>query len=151
MKRIIIMVLSVFVLFVVWLGESRKFIYLDNNKCITVWKTLNNVCYVIPEEYYGLWKPSKNYLKTNNTNEQLSIFITTELPDTIIFLSYEQIEVHDKNNSIFLNYHSDSSRLNSILYKNNARFFYKDLKTNADMIEINVLENYALGKNGKKF
>lgn len=145
------MVLIVFVLLVVWLGESRKFFYLDNNKCITVWKTWNNVCYVIPEEYYGLWKPSNNYLKTNNTNEQLTIFFTTEMPDTIIFLSYEQVEVHDKNNSIFMNYHSDSSRVSSILYKDNARLFNKDLKMNADMIDINVLENYALGKNGRKF
>jgi hypothetical protein len=88
MKKMILFFFIVILLLFGWYGESRKFFCLEDGKCITVWKTYNNVCYVIPGKYYGLWAPSNNFIKTSNLNE-LTIFFTDELPNTLIVQSRE--------------------------------------------------------------
>lgn len=54
----------------IWYGETRSFECSDKGKCVTVWKTYGNTCYVIPGKYYGLLAPSsgENYIKTVNTS-----------------------------------------------------------------------------------
>lgn len=148
MKKTILFFFIVILLLVGWYGESRKFFCLENGKCITLWKTYNNVCYVIPGKYYGLWAPSNNFIKTSNLNE-LTIFFTDELPNTLIVQSREKLKVYNKGGVVFLDYDSDSTRFKNILYKPDAKRFYKDLKPNASLISIDIKENYARDRQGE--
>ena len=86
MKRLMLY-FSIFTLLIMgWYGESRSFYCLDNGKCITVWKTYNNVCYIIPGKYFGILKPSKNVIESSNNNN-LTIYFTSELPDAFVYKS----------------------------------------------------------------
>ena len=51
MKRLLLNLAAVVVLSLIWYGESRKFFCLDNGGCVSVWETLNHVCYIIPGRY----------------------------------------------------------------------------------------------------
>ncbi len=148
MKKTILFFFVVILFLFVWYGESRKFFCLKDGNCITVWKTYNNVCYIIPGKYYSLWAPSNNFIKTSNLNE-LTIFFTDELPNTFIVQSKEKLKVYNKEGCVFLDYNLDSARLKKILYKPDAKRFYKDLKLNARLIDIDIKENYARDKDGK--
>jgi hypothetical protein len=69
MKRLLLIFSILIIVVLIWYGESRKFFCLNNSKCVTVWKTYNNVCYIVPGKYYGLIKPSsRSYIKTTNVN-----------------------------------------------------------------------------------
>lgn len=133
-----------------WFGETRRFFCLDSGKCITVWKTYNNKCYIIPDKYYGLLKPSDNYIELSNTSA-LTIYSTTDLPNAIIYKSDQNLKVtnNNKNKIAFYDYNSDIERFDRIIYtpyaqKNN------DIKSNARVIDIFIKDNYAIDKDGKK-
>ncbi len=149
--RKISFIFLLFTLFIlIWYGESRKFYCLGNGKCITVWKTYNNVCYIIPGKYYGIIKPSKNFIQSTNTNN-LSVFFTNELPRAFIYQSEEDLIINNRNKdeTIFYDYNSDSKKFNKILYPLDAKKS-SDLKDKAQLIYVFIHENYALDKDGKK-
>ncbi|MDQ0109432.1 hypothetical protein J2T02_004575 [Chitinophaga terrae (ex Kim and Jung 2007)] len=148
MRKVILFFLIVVSFLFAWYGESRRFFCLEDGKCITVWKTYNNVCYVIPGKYYGIWAPSNNFIRTSNLNE-LTIFFTDELPNTWIVQSKEELKVYNKAGFVFLDYDEDSAKLRDILYKPDAKMFYKDLRFGASLINIDIKENYACNKDGK--
>ncbi len=67
MRKIVLITSFAILIVVTWFGESRKFICLDQGKCVTVWKTYNNTCYIIPGKYWGFTRPiSNNYVQTTN-------------------------------------------------------------------------------------
>jgi hypothetical protein len=149
MKKVLISLLAFVLLVAIWFGESRSFFCLDNGNCLTVWKTYGNHCYIIPGKFYGVIKPQDNYIQSANTNT-LTIFYAKELPKGIIFSSEQALEVKndDKNQVSFYDYNRDKERYNHMLYKPGAKKV-NDLKDDASMIDIYVLENYATDKNGK--
>lgn len=150
MKKIAAFILGVIVLSAVWYGESRKFFCLSNGRCITVWKTYNNTCYIIPGKYYSPSKPSLNYIESTNTNG-LTFFFTDALPNTWIYSSEQNIKANNDNRSkwVFYDYSSNKKKFDGILYKPKAQKF-SDIKENVELIEVYVLGNYATDKKGKK-
>lgn len=149
MKRFLLY-LTIFVAVVaIWYGESRKFFCLDNGTCVTVWKTYNNVCYIIPGRYYGIIKPSDNFIESSNNNF-LTIYFTSELPNALIYKSEQALKIKntDKDKLVFYDYNSNIQRFDSILYAANAKR-NNDIKDNARLIGVFVGENYALDKGGK--
>ena len=148
MKKVALLV-TILAALLFWFGESRHF-YCLNNRCLTVWKTFNNICYIIPGKYYGLVKPSDNFIATTNTNN-LTIYFTGQLPKTFFIKGDEKIKIYntDKTRFVLLDYEGQSQTFDSILYNKNATKF-NDLKENASLIEIFVKENYATDKSGKK-
>lgn len=149
MKKIIIFIILL-TSAATWYGESRKFFCSENGQCVTVWKTYNNICYIIPGKYYGVTKPSKNFMESTNTNS-LTVFFTNEMPNAFIFLSEQDLKIYntDTRKFIFYDYNLNKEKFHNILYKPDAKKA-NDIKQNAALIDIYILENYATDKNGKK-
>jgi len=152
--KIILIILLIVLLGLVWFGESRKFYYIDKGQFVTVWKTYNNTCYVIPGKYYGIIKPSDNYIQTSNV-QYLTIYFSDKMPRTIIVRNQGTskgsqggyvINNNSKNDFIIMNY---SEKLESVLYKSDA-VKMNDVSADAYLIDIYIKENYATDKRGKK-
>ena len=150
MKKILLTFSVILILLLMWYGESRKFFCIDGNRCITVWKTYNNTCYIILGKYYGLFKPSENFIKTTNTNN-ITIFFSSELPNSIIYRSDypSKVNSNNKDKIIFYDYNSDTMKFNNLLYLPNAKN-NNDIKESAGLMDIFIHDNYAIDKNGKK-
>jgi hypothetical protein len=149
MKRLLFYLAILIAVAMIWYGESRKFFCLDNGKCVTVWKTYDDVCYIIPGRYYGIFRPSDNFIQSSNTNF-LTIYFTGELPNLLVYKSEEPLKVSNTNKHkwIFYDYKSNIQKFDSILYVANAKR-NNDIKSNARLMDIFNQENYALDKNGK--
>jgi hypothetical protein len=149
MKRFLLCLAIFIVVTVIWYGESRKFFCLDNGNCVTIWKTYNNVCYIIPGRYYGIIRPSDNFIETSNNNF-LTLYFTSELPNVVIYKSEQILTIKnaDKDKWAFYDYNSNIQRFDSILYIANAKR-NNDIKDNARLIDVFIGENYALDKKGK--
>jgi hypothetical protein len=150
MKRLLLYLAIIVILSVIWYGESRKFFCLDQGKCVTVWKTFNNVCYIIPGKYYGVLKPSDNFIQSSNNNF-VTIYFTSQLPNVIIYKSEQPLKVNNisKDKLIFYEYNSNIQKFDSLLYIPGAKR-NNDLNDNARLMDILIEENYALDKDGKQ-
>jgi|SRR5450432_2918417 len=150
MKRILIVSAALVILVAVWYGESRRFFCVSDDKCVTVWKTYGNLCYIIPGKYYGILRPSDNFIKTSNTNN-LTIYFSNEIPNGLVYKSENELTIinEKENKFIFYDYTSDTKKYDKILYIPNA-VKSNDIKVDADLIYIFIKENFALGKNGKR-
>jgi hypothetical protein len=150
MKRILLSFGLVITLVVIWFGESRRFFCLEDGNCVTVWKTYNNVCYIIPGKYYGIVKPSEQHIESSNTN-LISIYFSKELPNAFVFKSSGEVKIYDrgKREFSFYDYEKDTSRFDKILYMPNA-VKRVDIKADAGLMDIDIREDYATDKFGKK-
>ncbi|MBL7760514.1 MAG: hypothetical protein JNK08_07445 [Sediminibacterium sp.] len=151
MKKLIIIGIII-ALLVVWIGEKRKFYHIGNNKYVTVWKTFGGVCYVVPDKYYGLVKPSDNFIETTNDN-YLVLFFSQEVPNQIIYWKNRQdklVKIKNKSTDkiVFVDYMSNHDSLRNLLYKPNPKNV-RDLKDNAYLLDINIEANTASDKEGK--
>jgi hypothetical protein len=136
-------------------SDGIKSIYcLSNDKCVTVWKRANGEVYVIPDKYEGNSKPSVCYIKTIN-KQFLTIYFSEEISKKIIVRDDGNLESNQRRYTIenkgkgkwdLLEY---SQEYKSILYKSNAIKF-KDVKSGTEYLTINIHENYAIDKTGKK-
>jgi hypothetical protein len=149
MKKLLVYSLLVLCVFLTVYGEWRSFYCLENGKCVTVWKTFYKACYIIPGKYYGLLRPSDNYLKCATYNN-LSLYFSDDIPNSIVYKSFGNIDVQnvDLEEVIFYDYESNEVKFDSIFYIPGAKN-YDDVKANAQFIDIRVLENVATGKNGR--
>jgi hypothetical protein len=150
MKRNLIVFATLLFVVAVWYGESRKFYCLDNGRCITIWKTYNNVCFIVPGKYYGIVKPSGNYIESSNTN-LLTIYFSKEMPRSLIIQCEQELKINNEKTDAFTfyRYETDTGRFNSLLYFSSAKK-RSDMKSGAGLMYIDIHENYALDKYGKK-
>lgn len=144
-KRWYLLIFIFLILF--WYGEKRKFYCMDNNKCITVWKTYNNTCYITSGKYYGLIKPSGNYIKTTNLND-VTFFWSDKLPNKII-IEGENLEINNnsKLETVFLKYSDNTEKYKSIIYKPHAEK-HNDINEDANYMNLYIQESYATNRNG---
>lgn len=149
MKKGLLFFIIVFLIAIIWFGESRSFYCLGNGNCVTIWKTYNNRSYIIPGRYYGLFRPSDQYIQSSNTNE-IIIFFSEELPAAFVFHSSEDVKVYNgkKTQFTFYDYTTDTTRFNKIFYPPDALKF-TDLKKDAGIMFVNIHENYAEDRSGK--
>jgi hypothetical protein len=150
MKKIFLFSSLLLIPILIWYGESRRFFCLDNGDCITVWKTYNNVCFIIPGKYYGIVRPSNNYIESSNTN-LLTVYFSPELPGALVVQSGQGVKINNENmhEFAFYKYETDTGRFNNILYMPDAKK-RSDMKAGARLMDIDIRENYALDKDGKK-
>lgn len=157
MKRIIwILVTGIMFFFVSSCKtDGMRYIYcLSGDKCVTVWKTSSGEVYIIPSQYKEDNEPNVNYIKT--INEQfLTLYFSKNLPNKIIVRDEGNLMNNKKMYSIenrkkgeweFIEYSADYK---DVLYTPNATKF-KDVKLSTDYLIINIQENYATDKTGKK-
>jgi hypothetical protein len=133
----------------IWFGESRKFFCLNNGKCITVWKTFNNVCYIIPGKYIGIFGPSSySYIQTTNIHNFDIIWKSNS--DSIIVNSDDStFIVNNFSKGVGIIKYSQNKKYNDSLFT----YFdgnYHRYKKGISYISVFVKENYAVDFNGKK-
>ena len=148
MKRLFLFLVVCICAALAWYGESRKCFCLDGHKCVTVWKTYNNICYIIPGKYYGLFRPkSTNYIKTTNLSDLDVIWpinsseIIVSVDDSANIINQSKFE-----NIVKYNLHK---RYNDSLYTDFDGKFHR-YKKDVSYISIFIKEYYATDKDGKE-
>lgn len=133
----------------IWQGEARKFYCLGTGQCVTVWKTYNNVCYVIPGKYDGLIKPADNYLQTTNRT-LLTLYFAKELPRAVIVQCLDGVAINNRDSGApaFYRYETDTGRFLKLLYPPDSKK-RSEMKQGAGLMDIDIHEGYALDKDGK--
>ena len=113
----IVVILLLFIVTPIWYGESRSFEYSDEGNCVTVWKTYNNICYVIPGRYFGLRAPSSgdNFIKTTNTSMGVDL-IWVQGTRTVLAQvdSDSQIFNNNPNKTSIINYNTNKRYNDSV-------------------------------------
>jgi hypothetical protein len=120
--------------------DSRHFFCLPNGRCITMWRTIQGICYVIPGKYEGsicpptsesyivspftegmdiIWEKGTNSIIVNLEDEKQQII--HELPNGIRIQSYNLNKTY--NDSIFLYFDGKYER-----YKKIVEFISIDIK-----------------------
>lgn len=133
----------------------RYYYCLSGDQCVTVWKRGSGEVYIIPSVYKESKEPNVNFIKT--INEQfLTLYFSKNLPNKIIVRDEGNLKNNKKMYSIennkmtgkwkFLEYSADYK---NVLYNPDATKF-KDVKFSTDYLIINIEENYATNKIGKK-
>tara|TARA_R110002050_G_scaffold152322_1_gene279754 strand:- start:395 stop:823 length:429 start_codon:yes stop_codon:yes gene_type:complete len=130
----------------------RSFYCLSEDKCITIWKTESNSAFIILGKYNSAKTPSDDYIKlidiTNAVDWYASVIFTKD--DKLL------IDVVDDNTKVI----SQSSKGTIELYNNNKTlndslytYFdgkYRRYKNDVEYISIDIKQNYATDKSGKK-
>ena len=139
MWKVILLICLALAIPAIWYGESRRFFCLSNGRCLTVWKTYNNVCYIVPGKYYGLVRPADGYMQCSNTN-LITFYFSSDLPGAIIFESGYEVKIHEValNQIKFYDFSIDTSRYLKLLYLPNAKRS-SDLKPDAELILVTAL------------
>jgi hypothetical protein len=157
MKKVlgIISILIVIVVSVsLYYKQSRDFYCLPDDKCVTVWKRVGGVCYVIPSKYYDVMKPSNDFIETTNT-QYLTLYFLAGSSQVLVVKNEGTsqgfkggFKIHNalKNKVTILDY-SESSQ--SLIYKPNAQT-HSDVSPGVELLNLDIFENYATDKNGKK-
>lgn len=132
----------------------KSFYCLSDDKCVTVWKRANGDVYIIPDKYEDNVEPSVSYIKTIN-KQFLTLYFSEEIPQKIVVRDEGNLESNQKRYTIenrekgkwnLLEY---SEEYKAILYERDAKKF-KDVKSITEYLTINIHENYATDKTGKK-
>ncbi|WGQ09426.1 hypothetical protein QG516_23195 [Pedobacter gandavensis] len=89
------------------------------------------------------------FLESTNTND-LTVFFTNELSNSFIFTSEQALKISNgkRDQFIFYDYDLNKKRFDQILYKPEAKKA-SDIKDNAKLMNIYILENYATDKQGR--
>lgn len=137
----------------IFYDQSRSYYCLDDGNCITVWKRFGGDCYIIPGKYYGLNQPNGEHLLADNF-QYISMFFNEEKPSTIIFRNEGSSQVggpikvcnQKKDNVIFVEF---SELIKNELYDDHATSF-SDVKQNIQYMVLNIFENNAFDKDGRR-
>jgi len=139
---ILILIVSVFV----WLDQSRHFYCLSDKQCFTVWKRLGNKCYIIPGKYFGIFRPS-HYIETTNN---IYVDVIRRGDTSLLVNTGKNIEILDQSiHTQLIDWYGNDRVRNDSLYT----FFdgkYRRYKKEVEYIGVNIEENYAVDKSGKK-
>jgi hypothetical protein len=147
MKKVLLCFFLFLIGFVVYNLESRKFICLGDGKCVTVWKTYNNNCYVIIGKYYGLFKPSFNrsYVKTTNTSLGIDLIWEKESKTIIVQLdSGSVINNSDSAKVQIINYNLNKAYNDSVYTYFDNKLRVRRYKRNIVIISAPINEMGAL-------
>jgi hypothetical protein len=130
----------------------RSFYCLSEDKCITVWKKGNNSAFIILGKYDSAKTPSDNYVKLiniTNTVDWYSSVIFTKNGKLLIDVVDENTKVISQSSKGVIELYNNEKTLNDSLYT----YFdgkYRRYNDEVDYISIDIKENYATDKSGKK-
>ncbi|WP_111629493.1 hypothetical protein [Larkinella arboricola] len=137
--RLLGIIILLIAAFVVWVEQSRSFYCLSEDICITVWKRSSG-CYIIPYKYYGVFKPTNNYIKTSNTG-YVDIILSGN-NSLLVDLEENAEIVQPISGKNLIERYSKNQAVNDSLYT----IFdgtYTMYKKDVSFISINIKENYA--------
>jgi hypothetical protein len=137
-KIILIIVSTIIILFTLdfFYGMSRKYFYITEDKCITVWKTPEGA-FIIPGKYTSWFKPKDNYIKTDNSNAVTILYCDKEPQfDYIISNDFDKnMEIHMSKYKIkYYEFKDRESSFAEEYYENNM------MKPGVDGLSIDIRE-----------
>jgi hypothetical protein len=146
--KILILILAIPCGLIIWFDQSRSFYCTSEGRCVTVWKRIGGKCYVIPDKFFGVMKPSDNFIETINHsnmgiiwNYKNQCIVSTTDENAMIFNK-------DKTEIYILNYNLNKAYNDSVyMYFDGT---YPRYKKDVNFISIDILEGYAKDKDGKK-
>lgn len=143
-SKILGVLILIIVGLLIWYKLSRSFYCLDDNKCITVWKTSKG-CYIIFRKYYGIRKPNDNFIKTTNTNAITLLSPKSSIDSFVLSNDYGQkIEIGTTSHKIkYFNSEERDLFVNSF-FENNV------IKSNYNYIMIDIKEELVIVNGIKK-
>lgn len=139
------LILLILLIFFIGFIENRSFYSNDDKRYITVWKTYGDTCYIMPYKYYGLLKPTANYIVTTNTGF-CDIIWQDEQTNQIIFSCSKIYRINNDRTDLpnIVDYKS-----NQLYYDNIFTYFdgtYKLYKKELNYMSVNILEDYIYPK-----
>ncbi|WP_143961162.1 hypothetical protein [Litoribacter populi] len=153
-KKIIILIIIIFVLAVyfiinIFMSDGIKYVYcLSYDKCVTVWKRGNGEKYIILGKYEGKEIPSDNFIYFSILNSTYVDVIFVNGENVLIAID-DNTQVVKKSSNGLIELYSDNKPLFDSLYT----YFdgnYRKYKNEVEFISIDIQENYATDKSGKK-
>lgn len=128
--------------------EVRSFYCLSDGKCVTVWKKGNNSIFIILGKYTSAKIPSDNYVKiSNNRYDYIHLILSKE--DKFLIDIDEKATVIKRSSNNLIELYKNNKTLNDSLYTYFDGKYWR-YKNHVEFISINIEENYATDKTGKK-
>jgi hypothetical protein len=107
MRKIYIVITIVLISLIYYqFGYKRYFIYnVTKEKCVTIWPTWGNNCYVIPGKYFSPFTPDTNFIKTINNTNYIGVIWNTgdEYDFKLSFYNDFEISGLDDNIKVYAN------------------------------------------------
>lgn len=125
----------------------KSFYCIKDDKCFTIWKKSNGEIYVIYGKYDNYKIPNDNYIKISNSKYEYITIILSH--DNKLLVSTENSKLQEKSSSDLIELYEKNKYLNDSLYT----YFdgkYRRYKKKVNYISLNIKENYATDKTGKK-
>lgn len=136
-KVLVVMFLAIGMLYL-WLDQSRSFYCLSDGKCVTVWKRVGGICYIITEKYYGLFEP-KEYIETENLNAITLLIDSQSTYDYILSNDYgKRLEIIAPNANIKYFPYADRDDFKRSYYLDNK------IKKGIKYLQIDIGENLVV-------
>lgn len=156
-KRIaaLIIILGILLLLIIDGEKSdgvRYFYCLSEDKCVTVWKKGNDSVFIILGKYHSEKTPSDDYIKLinmTNTIDWYASVIFTKDDKLLIDVVVDSKNVISQSSKGTIKLYNNKETLNDSLYT----YFdgkYRQYKKDVEYISLNMKENYATDKTGKK-
>lgn len=130
----------------------RSFYCLSEDKCVTVWKTGNDSAFIILGKYNRKKTPSDDFIKLidiTNTIDWYASVIFTKDDKLLIDVVDDSKKVINQSSKGIIKLYNNNKTLNDSLYT----YFdgkYRRYKKDVEYISLNIKENYATDKTGKK-
>jgi hypothetical protein len=152
MKRIVGILVFGFVLFCIMNSCKsdgvRSFYCLSKDKCVTVWKPGNGDIFIIYGTYRSGKIPTDDYVKLTSMSYGYISVILSKNKKLLIDVEKNANIMHQSSNG-FIELYRDNKELNDSIYTySDGR--YRRYKKGVDYINIDIKENYATDKTGKK-
>lgn len=126
--------------------DTRHFFCLEDGRCVTMWRTLNGVCYVIPGKYSGKEDPpvSESYVMSPFT-KSMDIIWEKNTTDIIVYLEDDKKQIiHESLNGVkVFNYNLNKRYNDSVFFYFDGK--YDRYKKDVDFMHIDIKEEYASG------
>jgi len=138
MKKIFLLFAIFLILSLYYFFDYKRHIICDQEeqKFITIWTRFGNVCYIIPGKYYGLTKPSGNYIETASHRNYIGIVWQTKDSRALKISVYGSfrinnldttIAVYDRNELMLNEYGITTNKENADSIKRKINYEYIDL------------------------
>jgi len=159
MKKIVFFLLLILLVAFAWLGikkfimspdyrrDSRHFFCMGNGHCITMWRTRNGVCYIIPGKYSGLSQPTSESYITSPFTKSIDIIWPKSTDSIIVTLDDEKSQIiHEAPKGIkIISYNLNKKYNDSVFLYYDGR--YNRYKKGVDFMSLDIKEEHANSNN----
>lgn len=129
---LVIVIVALFAL-ATYYKQSRDFYCLLGDRCVTVWKHVGGLCYVIPGKYYGITKPQDDYILTTNASS-LDVIWEGSGPEIIVSMDEKSKIINTSKEVLLQDYNLRKAHYDSLFTYFDGT--YKRYKKTTDFISL---------------